>query len=231
VLSSGNQRVEAFGLQGHRRGTLDARAILTRRALAGSRRIDEIRARAAECRQCDLWERASQTVFGEGPVPAGAMFVGEQPGDTEDREGRPFVGPAGRLLDEALEAAHIPRHAVYVTNAVKHFKWQPRGKRRLHSRPNQGEVSACHPWLESEIGVVRPKVIVCLGAIAAQALLGPRVRVTRDRGAPLPSSLAPFVFVTVHPSSLLRTPDPEARRAAMKQFVADLDAVRKVLEG
>jgi uracil-DNA glycosylase len=214
------------------RGTLGEHADLTRdtRGVLATAGLDELRTRAASCRQCDLWERASQTVFGEGPAHAGAMLVGEQPGDAEDRAGHPFVGPAGRLLDEALETAGISRHEVYVTNAVKHFKWEPRGKRRLHSKPNHAEVNACRPWLEAEIGVVRPKVIVCLGATATLAVLGPNVRVMKDRGTPLRSNLAPFALVTVHPSSLLRMPDPEARREAMTRFVADLMAVRKLIE-
>ena len=162
---------------------------------------------AAGCTACDLFERATQTVFGEGPPRAGVMFVGEQPGDYEDVAGRPFVGPAGKLLDEALEEAGIDRRQVYVTNVVKHFKWTPAGKRRLHAKPNAREISACRPWLEAEIATVKPKVLVCLGATAAQTLLGRNFRVSRQRGEFVPSTLAPHVLATVHPSSLLRAPD------------------------
>jgi DNA polymerase len=157
------------------------------------------------------------------------MFVGEQPGDSEDREGRPFVGPAGKLLDRALEAAGIDRKTVYVTNVVKHFKWVPRGKKRLHEKPNAQEIGACRPWLESEIRVVRPKVLVCLGATAAQALLGKSFRVTLQRGEFIPSDLAPYVIATVHPSSLLRAPDDETRHRETDRFIEDLKKIRTVL--
>jgi uracil-DNA glycosylase family protein len=184
--------------------------------------------RAAEgCRACDLWERATQTVFGEGAASSKVMFVGEQPGDQEDVAGRPFVGPAGRLLDKALEAAGIDRSSVYVTNVVKHFKWEPRGKRRIHAKPNAAEMSACRPWLEAEIAAIKPRVIVCLGATAAQALLGKGFRVSRQRGEFVPSPLAPLVMATVHPSSILRAPDDETRDAEMKKFVADLKRVAR----
>ena len=191
--------------------------------------LAELRDSAAGCRACDLWERATQTVFGDGPVPARVMLVGEQPGDLEDREGAPFVGPAGRILDEALERAGIDRGAAYVTNAVKHFKWEPRGKRRLHSRPNQVEIGACRRWLDAELALVRPRVLVCLGATAAQALLGRAFRVTKDRGKPLPSTLAPHVLATVHPSSILRARLDEARRQEMEAFVVDLKHVASLL--
>ncbi len=195
------------------------------------RALRDLRADAAGCRACPLWERGTQTVFGEGPGDAAVMLVGEQPGDAEDRAGAPFVGPAGRVLDEALERAGIDRSVVYVTNVVKHFKWEPRGKRRLHSKPNQGEIAACRRWLDAEIGVVRPRVIVCLGATAAQALLGRSHRVTKERGRPVASPLAPFVVATVHPSSVLRAPDDEARHRDMDAFVADLERVAALLQG
>jgi len=191
--------------------------------------LEDLRAAAAGCRACDLWERATQTVFGEGPAPAPLMLVGEQPGDFEDREGRPFVGPAGRLLDEALRQAGIDRACAYVTNAVKHFKWEPRGKRRLHSKPNQVEIGACRRWLDAEIATVAPHVIVCMGATAAQSLLGRSFRVTRERGKPVPSTLAPHVVATVHPSSILRAPDEAARHREMAAFVADLERVAELL--
>ena len=184
--------------------------------------LDRLRAAAAGCHGCDLWAQATQTVFGEGAAGADVMLVGEQPGDAEDLAGRPFVGPAGRLLDQALAEAGIDRDRAYVTNAVKHFKWVRRGKVRLHQKPTAAEVHACRPWLEAELAVVRPRVLVCLGATAAQALLGPSFRVTRQRGELLDSDLAPKVLATVHPSSILRAPDAEARELAYKGFVADL---------
>src|SRR5690606_33032281 len=156
------------------------------------------------------------------PSDATTMLVGEQPGDQEDRQGRPFVGPAGQILDQALEDAGIDRSRTYVTNAVKHFKWTPRGKRRLHARPSSMEIRACRPWLEAEIALVRPRLLICLGAIAAQALIGPDFRVSRDRGRFIRSALAPYLLATVHPSSILRVPDETAREAAMRNFVADL---------
>ena len=164
-------------------------------------------------------------MFGEGPKRAAIMLVGEQPGDAEDLAGHPFVGPAGKLLDRALEEAGIDRRQVYLTNVVKHFKWEPRGKRRIHAKPNAGEISACRPWLETEIALLRPHVLVCLGATAAQALLGKAFKVSHQRGAFVDSTLAPLVTATVHPSSILRAPDDEARRAEMKRFVADLKKV------
>jgi uracil-DNA glycosylase family protein len=177
---------------------------------------------AARCRACPLWRRGTQTVFGRGVPRASVVLVGEQPGDQEDRDGLPFVGPAGRLLREALAEAGIAPEQLYLTNAVKHFKWTPRGKRRIHERPNANEVRACRPWLLAEIAALRPRAIVCLGATATQALLGSSVRVLRDRGRWLPSPLAPAVMATVHPSSLLRAPTPEARAEARALFAADL---------
>jgi uracil-DNA glycosylase family protein len=188
-----------------------------------------LRAAAARCTGCDLYRRATQTVFGEGPVPAGLMLVGEQPGNEEDLAGRPFVGPAGRLLDGALAQAGIDRSQVYVTNVVKHFKWEPRGKRRIHAKPSAGEIAACLPWLEAELALVQPRVVVCLGATAAQALLGRQFRVSRQRGAFVTSPLAPRVLATVHPSSLLRAPDDETRRRETQRFVEDLRTVAAAL--
>jgi uracil-DNA glycosylase len=192
--------------------------------------ILKLRAAAAHCQACDLWKRGTQTVFGEGSAKARVMLVGEQPGDQEDIQGRPFVGPAGKILDKALAEAGIDREDVYVTNAVKHFKWEPRGKRRIHKKPNSIEIAACKPWLEAEIEVVHPQVIVCLGATAAQALLGREFKVSTQRGVWVPSSLAPFVMATVHPSSLLRAPDEETRRLETRRFIADLKLVHKALE-
>jgi DNA polymerase len=191
--------------------------------------LESVRDVAAGCKACDLYKRGTQTVFGEGPKRADIMLVGEQPGDAEDLAGHPFVGPAGKLLDRALEEAGIDRHTVYVTNVVKHFKWEPRGKRRIHAKPNAGEISACRPWLETEIALVRPHVLVCLGATAAQALLGKTFKVSQQRGEFVDSSLAPLVTATVHPSSILRAPDDDARRVEMKRFVADLKRVAAAL--
>jgi uracil-DNA glycosylase len=186
---------------------------------------------AAGCKACDLYLKGTQTVFGEGPPRARIMFVGEQPGDAEDIAGHPFVGPAGRLLDRALQEAGIDRRLVYVTNIVKHFKWEPRGKRRIHAKPNAGEVAACRPWLETEIALVKPRVLVCLGATAAQALLGRSFKVSQQRGELVPSPLAPIVTATVHPSSILRAADDEARREEMRLFVADLAKVAAAASG
>ncbi|HEY3129780.1 MAG TPA: UdgX family uracil-DNA binding protein [Acidobacteriota bacterium] len=191
--------------------------------------IPKLRQAAADCRACDLWKRGTQTVFGEGISRAFVMVVGEQPGDQEDLQGRPFVGPAGKLLDKVLEQIGIDRAQVYVTNVVKHFKWEPRGKRRIHKKPNAAEIAACRPWLEAEIAVVNPKVIVCLGATAAQALLGKQFRVSRQRGEFIPSPLAPFVMATVHPSSLLRAPDEETRRLELKRFMEDLKKIKRLI--
>jgi uracil-DNA glycosylase family protein len=182
---------------------------------------------AKACTACHLYKHATQTVFGEGPKGAKLMLLGEQPGDQEDVAGEPFVGPAGKMLDRALEEAGIKRAEVYVTNTVKHFKWEPRGKRRLHKKPNSREIAACRPWLEAELRLVRPGLLVCLGATAAQAIFGPAFRVTRDRGKLLESELAPKVLATVHPSSLLRQPDEESREREYKLFVADLRAALK----
>ena len=190
--------------------------------------LDELKRQAAGCRACDLWEAATQTVFGEGAREGGVMFVGEQPGDREDVEGRPFVGPAGRLFDEALARAGIDRDRVYITNVVKHFKWRPRGKRRIHQKPNLEEIAACRPWLDGELAAVRPQVLVCLGATAAQALLGRQFRVSRERGRLVDSPLAERVIATVHPSSVLRT-DPDRRDEAMDELVSDLKAVAREL--
>jgi uracil-DNA glycosylase family protein len=184
---------------------------------------------ARRCQACDLWTQGTQTVFGEGSRNARVMFVGEQPGDREDLAGRPFVGPAGWLLDKALEQAGIDRNQVYVTNVVKHFKWEPRGKRRIHKKPNQLQITACRPWLDAEIAVVRPEVIVCLGATAAQALLGKDFRVSKQRGEMISSKLAPYVTATVHPSSILRAPDEESRQRETQVLIADLKKIAAVL--
>jgi DNA polymerase len=184
---------------------------------------------AADCKACDLWKRGTQTVFGEGARRARVLFVGEQPGNEEDLTGKPFVGPAGRLFDNALGDAGIDRSQAYVTNVVKHFKWEPRGKRRIHKKPNSQEITACRPWLEAEVALVKPKVIVALGATAAQALLGPKFRVTKQRGEFLESTLAPYIMATVHPSSILRAPDDETRHAEMRLFVNDLKKLAKVI--
>jgi uracil-DNA glycosylase len=188
-----------------------------------------LREASGGCRGCDLWERGTQTVFGEGVPGAEIMLVGEQPGDREDVEGRPFVGPAGRLLDESLEEAGIERDDVYITNIVKHFKWEPRGKRRIHKKPNLVEVAACKPWFEAELQQVAPQILVCLGATAAQAILGPSFRVTKQRGMFVNSELAPAVTATVHPSSILRA-DPATRDDETRAFVRDLDIVARKLE-
>jgi DNA polymerase len=191
--------------------------------------LPKLREAAAGCRACPLWEDATQTVFGAGNRSSIAMFVGEQPGDREDREGAPFVGPAGRVLDEALAQVGIDRQAVYVTNAVKHFKWEPRGKRRIHAKPSWSELTACRPWLEAELAVVRPNVLVCLGATAAQSLLGRQFRVTKQRGEWLDSDLADHVTATIHPSAILRQRDDESRQEEMARFVEDLKLVASVL--
>ena len=189
--------------------------------------LPKLRDAAADCRACPLWEHATQTVFGAGLARSVAMFVGEQPGDREDLEGEPFVGPAGRVLDEGLELAGIDRRAAYVTNAVKHFKWEPRGTRRIHAKPSWSELVACRPWLEAELAVVRPRVLVCLGATAAQSLLGRQFRVTKERGEWVESDLAEHVTATIHPSAILRAGDD--RRREMEAFVEDLKLVASVL--
>jgi len=188
--------------------------------------LPKLRDAAAVCHGCDLWRNATQTVFGEGTQRADVMFVGEQPGDQEDQQGAPFVGPAGRMLDKALEEVAIDRSQVYVTNAVKHFKWQPRGKRRIHQKPNWAEMTACRPWLDAEIEVVSPRVLVALGATAAQALFGRQFRVTKQRGEPVDSPLAEIALATIHPSAILRADDREAEYAG---FVADLRKVAVLL--
>ena len=193
--------------------------------------LPELREAAAGCRGCHLYEGATQTVFGEGLKRAKVMLVGEQPGDREDVEGKPFVGPAGRMLDRALEEAGINRSEVYVTNVVKHFKYTMRGKRRIHQRPDAEEIAACRPWLDAELDQVRPQVLVCLGATAAKALLGSRFKVTQQRGEFVGSELAPLATGTVHPSSILRAPDDEARKRAYQEFVADLRTVAGTLDG
>jgi uracil-DNA glycosylase len=187
-------------------------------------KLDQLRREAAECTACDLYKTATQVVFGEGPRNAEAMFVGEQPGDQEDKLGRPFVGPAGKLLDRAFADAGIDREHVYLTNVVKHFKWVARGKRRIHQKPNWSEVAACRPWLEAELAAVQPRVLVCLGAVAAQTLLGREFRVSRQRGIELPSDLAEHVLATVHPSAILRG-DPETREREFSALVGDLSVV------
>jgi uracil-DNA glycosylase family protein len=186
--------------------------------------IESLRNAARKCRACDLWKNATQTVFGEGKLRPSIMLIGEQPGDKEDIAGHPFVGPAGHLLDEALDSAGIARADVYVTNAVKHFSWTPaaRGKRRIHKKPRYSEIKACRPWLDAEVAVTHPEVIVCLGATAAQALLGKEFSVMRARGKFVPSPIAPYVMATVHPSSILRAQDEESRRGQKKAFIADL---------
>jgi DNA polymerase len=192
-------------------------------------KLASLRDAAADCQACDLYLCGTQTVFGEGPRAAPLMLVGEQPGDAEDLAGRPFVGPAGQLLDRALAAAGIERRTAYVTNVVKHFKWEPRGKRRIHKKPTAREVAACRPWLDEEMAVVKPRAIVCLGATAAQALLGRGFKVTAHRGELIASPLAPIVMATVHPSSILRAPDSAARRDETDRFIADLRKVARAL--
>jgi DNA polymerase len=190
----------------------------------------QLRESAAGCTGCDLYKHATQTVFGEGAARASIMFVGEQPGDQEDLAGRPFVGPAGKILDRALAEAGIARRDLYVTNAVKHFKWEPQGKRRKHKKPSATEIAACRPWLEAEIAVVKPRVIICLGATAAQAAFGKAVRLNELRGRPWSTSIAPIVFVTVHPSAVLRHPDPVEREREYRGFVEDLRSIRLHLQ-
>ncbi len=192
--------------------------------------IKKLEIAAAGCQACDLWKTGTQTVFGEGRPTSTVMFVGEQPGDKEDLAGRPFVGPAGGLLDKALVEAGIDRTKVYVTNVVKHFKWEPRGKRRIHKKPNAAEINACRPWLEAEIQVVKPRAIVCLGSTAAQAVIGPKFKVSTQRATFVQSPLAPLVTATVHPSSILRAPSDEARHVEMARFIEDLTKIRKAIE-
>jgi DNA polymerase len=206
-----------------------AKAVSAAPFVPASREIPVLAKAAQSCQGCELYLNATQAVFGEGPSAARVIMVGEQPGDSEDRQGKPFVGPAGRLLDKALEEAGIDRNEVYVTNAVKHFKFVERGKRRLHQKPRISEVTACKPWLEAEVSAVHPEIIVCLGATAAQAILGPKFRITRERGTFLPHAWAQWITTTVHPSSILRAPDAERRQDEYRLFVADLKGVRERL--
>jgi len=191
--------------------------------------LPSLKTAAADCQACDLWEKGTQTVFGDGRSKATVMFIGEQPGNEEDLIGKPFVGPAGRLLDKALAEAGIDRQKTYVTNVVKHFKWEPRGKRRIHKKPNSVEIKACRPWLEAEIALVKPKILVALGATAAQSLLGLQFRVTKQRGELLEFTLAPYIMATVHPSSILRAPDEETRQLEYRNFVADLKKLTRLI--
>ena len=193
--------------------------------------IRKLNAAAHECTGCDLYKNATQVVFGAGPQKARVMFVGEQPGDQEDRQGQPFVGPAGALLDKALDDAGIPRDEVYVTNAVKHFSWEPRGKRRIHKKPRASEIKACRPWLEAELRAIKPVVLVCLGATAAQSVLGTQFKLTQHRGTMQTSPMAPQVLATIHPSAVLRAPDSEGRREAYESLVEDLKVVARALRG
>jgi uracil-DNA glycosylase len=197
--------------------------------LPSKRDLKALEEASRRCRGCELYKDATQTVFGQGRPKARLMLVGEQPGDREDREGEPFVGPAGRLLDRALEEARIERSEAYVTNAVKHFKWRPRGNRRLHQTPRTGEIEACKPWLQAEVAAVGPEAILAMGTTAARSLFGPKVRVTKDRGRPLDSPLAPLAAVTIHPSAILRRREHDEREAELAGFVADLEAVGSVL--
>ncbi len=194
--------------------------------------INVLRDAATDCKACDLWKTGTQTVFGEGPTRAQIMLVGEQPGDQEDRDGRPFVGPAGKLLDRALEQAGLDRSQVYLTNVVKHFKWvaAARGKKRIHKKPRYSEIHACRPWLDAELRVVKPRVLVCLGSTAAQSLLGRNFSVMRQRGKLIASPLAPVVMATVHPSSILRAPDDDARHQQMQAFINDLKIVSGLIK-
>jgi uracil-DNA glycosylase len=200
----------------------------TRRPLTVSGSLPQLAQKAKNCRNCDLWRHATQTVFGEGSAHARIFLIGEQPGNEEDDRGRPFVGPAGRLMDRLLAEAGIDREKVYVTNVVKHFKWEPRGKRRIHKKPSGREIMACRPWLDAELAAVKPAVIVCLGATAAQALLGRAFRVSVDHGKFVDSPLARYVMATIHPSAILRAPDDHMRHELEKQFVGDLKAIAKL---
>ena len=193
------------------------------------RTLPAFRAAAADCQACDLYKRGTQTVFGAGTRKAEVLFVGEQPGNEEDLEGQPFVGPAGKLLDKVLDEVGIDRQKAYVTNVVKHFKWEPRGKRRIHKKPNAGEIAACRPWLEAEIALVKPRVIVCLGATAAQALLGAKFRVSKEHGKFIESDLDSYIIATIHPSAILRAPDDETRHEQQRRFIDDLKKVADVL--
>jgi uracil-DNA glycosylase len=209
----------------HREGS----TISARDFLPDERNLSALAEAAQGCRGCELYKRGTQTVFGEGPRTATVMFVGEQPGDQEDLQGKPFVGPAGQLLDKAMEQAGIDRNQAYVTNAVKHFKWEPRGKRRLHAKPNAREMSACRPWLEAEMETLKPKIIVCLGATAAQSLMGPSFRITKQRGQVMMSDWGVQIIATYHPSALLRAPDEVARAEMHKMFLSDLKKVAQLI--
>ncbi|MGH7768782.1 MAG: UdgX family uracil-DNA binding protein [Candidatus Binatia bacterium] len=213
-----------MALKGIKRGRSAADFLPPTKSLSALKRA------AAFCKGCDLYKRATQTVFGEGPKNAAVMFVGEQPGDFEDRAGRPFVGPAGRMFDKALEEARLKREEVYVTNAVKHFKWKPMGKRRKHERPLVSEIMACRPWLEAEIDVIRPQIIVCLGAAAAQSVLREKVPIQKDRGTFRESELAPAVFITIHPSSIYRHPERKQQKLEYRRFVQEMKVVRQKLD-
>jgi len=207
-----------------------ARNVTTAAAFFPPRKsLPALREASRGCKACPLWKTGTQTVFGEGTTRARVMLVGEQPGNDEDLSGKPFVGPAGQLLDRALQAAGIDRAYAYVTNVVKHFKWEPQGKRRLHKRPNQGEINACLPWLEAEVAVVKPQVLVCLGATAAQALLGRGFKVSQQRGQVVSSPLAPLTLATVHPSSILRARESEDRHREMHLLIEDLKVVARLL--
>jgi uracil-DNA glycosylase len=197
--------------------------------IPSSANLAELRLLAADCKACHLWKLGTQTVFGEGSAKAKMLFVGEQPGNEEDLTGRPFVGPAGKVLDRALDEAGIDRKQTYVTNAVKHFKWVMRGKRRIHNKPLALEINACRPWLKAEIDVIRPKVLVFLGATASQSLLGREFRVTQQRGKFIDSSLAPYVMATIHPSAILRASDDQTRKLEMKRFIQDLKTAASAL--
>jgi DNA polymerase len=199
--------------------------------LPPGRSLKALEQAAEACRGCELYKDATQVVFGRGRKSAELMLVGEQPGDKEDLAGEPFIGPAGRLLDKALEEAGIDRSKTYVTNAVKHFKWKPRGSRRLHQTPRAGEIEACKPWLQAEVEAVKPQAVLAMGATAARSLFGSKVKVTKDRGRPLESPLAPVAAVTIHPSALLRLRDHDEREAEFAAFVADLEAVATALQG
>ena len=197
--------------------------------LPQKRSLESLRAAARSCRGCDLYKNATQTVFGEGPRSAAVMFVGEQPGDIEDRKGHPFVGPAGRLLDNALVEARIPRDDVYITNAVKHFRWIQRGKRRLHQKPLIRQIVACRPWLEAEIQAVHPKVVVCLGATAAQSMAGRTVRIMQERGTILEGDFGAAIFITIHPSSIYRLQEKDEQEKEYRRFVAEMKSVQRKL--
>ena len=197
--------------------------------LPPDRSLENLRAAAKSCRGCDIYKNATQTVFGEGPQEASVIFVGEQPGDYEDRSGHPFVGPAGRMFDKALAEARLPREQVYVTNAVKHFKWTPRGKRRLHGKPNSREIFACRPWLEAELETIKPEILVLLGATAAQSLMGLQFRITKQRGEPMETDWAPWTLATYHPSALLRSIDQPGGEQLRADFLSDLRLVAKKL--